>query len=124
MGTADGISKKKTLYEESTSATPAVANSADELLILAWAVHEPAYSGFKVAWALDAFHFSQPSSVFDSLFALEPALAADGSHFYLGWTASTPPTRTVKVAVSADPSFAQMDFMTLHTDSATSVPLS
>jgi hypothetical protein len=117
VGTADGISRKRTFWDTPTAATPAVANFADKRLVLAWTVSDPPNSGFKVTAAPDGVGFGEISSVYDSVFdSTEPALAADGTHVYLGWTAwvvGLPPTRTVKVAVSADPSFAHYDFMTV-----------
>ena len=125
VGTADGISRKRTFWDTPTAATPAVANFADKSLVLAWTVSDPPNSGFKVTAAPDGVGFGAISSVYDAVFdATEPALAADGAHVYLGWAAwvvGLPPTRTIKVAVSADASFAHYDFMTLRGASGTPV---
>jgi len=127
VGTADGISKKRTFWDTPTAATPAVTNFADKSLVLAWTVSDPPNSGFKLTAASDGVGFGEISSVSDSLFeSSEPALAADAAHVYLGWTAwitGLPPKRTVRVAVSADPSFAHYDFMTLQSASGTPEPL-
>jgi outer membrane protein assembly factor BamB len=132
VGTADGISRKWTFLETPTAATPAIANFADKSLVLAWAVSDPPNSGFKLTAASDGFGFGEVSSVYDTLFAplafaSEPALATDGGHVYLGWTAEVtglPPKRTVKIGVSADPSFDHYDFMTLQGASGMPEPLS
>jgi len=122
IGTADGISKRRTFGDTPTAATPALANFADKSLVVAWTVSDPSNSGFKLKSTQDGFGFGEISSVYDTLFDFspEPALAADDSHVYLGWTAwVTGPERkrSVKVAVSADPSFAHYDFMTLQSAS-------
>jgi hypothetical protein len=127
VGTADGISKKRTFWDTPTRATPAITNFADKLLVLAWGVSEPPNSGFKLVAAPDGVGFGEISSVYDTLFSPEPALAADGAHVYLGWTAhvaGSPPKRTVKVALSADPSFDHYELMTLGAASGTPEPLS
>ncbi|HYQ26248.1 MAG TPA: PQQ-binding-like beta-propeller repeat protein, partial [Polyangiaceae bacterium] len=108
MGTADGVSNKHIFWDDETAGTPAITGFGDRALVVAWSVTSAENPGFQLKWSADGSSLNQTSSVADSLKFFEPALASDGAHIYLAWTASS---GFVKVARSNEPSFAHLDFM-------------
>lgn len=124
VATADGISSKQTFWDDWTVGTPALTSFGDEYLVVAWPT-SPAPNrdrGLQIAWSADGVHFADASSLYDTIYPYDPALASDGeSRIFLAYTTNS---TAVKVAVSNRPDFFERTEMLVRSGAGATSALS